>query len=136
MGTSNSFGGAGGGTPLVPSWIQDSGAAAGAERSHQIAPWNALATGILAGALVRIGNKSRAAEIVRLMGDSPAPLFGRVLFHLLCSEPDAAADWYERAIEQREPVAALNASAGFLKPLRASPRWPKLAKMMNLPERV
>jgi len=30
MGTSNSFGGAGGGTPLVPSWIQDGGAAAGA----------------------------------------------------------------------------------------------------------
>jgi hypothetical protein len=26
------------------------------------------------------------------------------------------------------------ASAGFFKPLRASPRWPKLAKMMNLPE--
>ena len=25
------------------------------------------------------------------------------------------------------------ASAGFFKPLRASPRWPKLAKMMNLP---
>jgi len=109
-------------------------AAAAAERAHQIAPWNALGTGILAGALVRIGNKSRAAEIMRLMGDSPAPLFGRVLYHLLCSETDAAADWYERTIEQREPFALIFAAAPVNKPLRESPRWAKLAKMMNLPE--
>ena len=59
-----------------------------------------------------------------------------VYYHLMRSQIDAAIDWYERAIERREPVAALNASAGFLKPLRASQRWPKLARMMNLPESV
>jgi len=61
---------------------------------------------------------------------------GRMIYHLLCSEIDAAADWYEKAIESRAPWAALWASAGFLKPLRSSPRWPKLASMMNLPARA
>ena len=55
------------------------------------------------------------------------------MYHLVCSEIDAAIDWYERDIELRQPGAAHLASAGFFKPLRASPRWPKLAKMMNLP---
>jgi hypothetical protein len=40
----------------------------------------------------------------------------------------------EQAIEQRHPFAAEWASGGFLGPLRASPRWAKLAGMMNLPE--
>ena len=61
-------------------------------------------------------------------------LEGMVFYHLVCSEIDAAIDWYERAIEQRQPMAAMFASAGFFKPLRASPRWAKLARMMNLPE--
>ncbi len=30
MGTSNAYGGAGGGTPLIPSWLQDDGAGGGA----------------------------------------------------------------------------------------------------------
>jgi hypothetical protein len=60
---------------------------------------------------------------------------GMVFYHLLCSEIDAGIDCYERDIEMRHPAAAMLASAGFLKPLRVSPRWPKLARMMNLPER-
>jgi len=56
------------------------------------------------------------------------------LYHLFCSDTDAAIDRYQRNIEQHDLRAAVTASAGFLKPLRAHPRWPKLAKMMNLPE--
>ena len=55
------------------------------------------------------------------------------MYHLVCSEIDEAIDWYQRDIELRQPGAAMLSSAGFLKPLRASPRWPNLAKMMNLP---
>jgi hypothetical protein len=58
---------------------------------------------------------------------------GMMLYHVVCSEIAAAIEWYERGIEQRQPLVAQLASAGFLKPLRASPRWSKLAKMMNLP---
>jgi hypothetical protein len=56
-----------------------------------------------------------------------------ILYHLVCSEIDAAIDWHERAIERRQPGPAMSAASGLYKPLRASPRWPKLAKMMNLP---
>jgi hypothetical protein len=52
----------------------------------------------------------------------------------LCSEIDAVAEWYEKSIELREPMAATRCNALRYKPLRDSPRWPKLAKMMNLPQ--
>jgi hypothetical protein len=68
------------------------------------------------------------------MGDRPNPVWGRINYHLLCSEIDAAADWYERAIQERDPFAVVFASIPWGKDLRESPRWPRLAKMMNLPE--
>ena len=42
---------------------------------------------------------------------TPRPIWGRVEYHLLCSEIDAAADWYERMIEERELFAIVSASA-------------------------
>ena len=78
-----------------------------------------------------MGGTDRAAELLASIPET-APA-GRIMYHVLCSQIDAAAVWYEKAIEIRTPWAALWASAGFLKPLRASPRWPKLARMMNLP---
>jgi hypothetical protein len=56
-----------------------------------------------------------------------------IWFHLVCSETDAAIDSLKLAIEQHSLAAAWYASARPLQALRASPRWPKLAKMMNLP---
>jgi serine/threonine protein kinase len=49
---------------------------------------------------------------------------------------DAAADWYEKAIQARDPFAVVFACIPYGKSLRESPRWPKLAKTMNLPERI
>lgn len=65
---------------------------------------------------------------------SPVGAFplGMLIYYLVCSEIDAAIHVYERAIEQRYAMAAMWASAGFLRPLRSSPRWPELARMMNL----
>ncbi len=107
-------------------------AIAAAERAHRAAPRNTLVIGVLAGALACVGEKSRAEELVRQMGDTPLPIWGRVEYHLLCSEIDAAADWYERVIEEREPFAIMAASAPNCKALRQSARWPRLAKMMNM----
>ena len=98
-----------------------------AEEAFRAAPWNPLVVGLLAGLLVQAGEKERAGKLLELCGT------GMIMYHVVCSEIDAALDWYERYIQLREPGAAHLASAGFLKPLRASPRWPKLAKMMNLP---
>jgi tetratricopeptide (TPR) repeat protein len=105
-----------------------------AEEGFHAGPWEPSVAGLLAGLLVEIGEKERAEKLISTIRET-APV-GMVFYHLIRSEIDAAIDCYERAIERREPVAVMNASAGFLKPLRASPRWHKLAKMMNLPESV
>jgi serine/threonine protein kinase len=96
-----------------------------------MAPWNARVAGVLAAILTRTGERDRAAELRRELKDA-API-GMVVYHILCSELDAAADWYEKCIEQREPFAVMYARTAIAAPLRSSARWPALAKSMNLP---
>jgi len=82
----------------------------------------------------RLGDKNRAAALVREGGDLPDPIWGRALYHLFCDEIDEAASWFERMIQQREPFAIIFARDSVLKPLRASRHWPRLTQLMNLPE--
>jgi serine/threonine protein kinase/Flp pilus assembly protein TadD len=103
-----------------------------AEEAFRRTPLNPLAVGVLAGLLKQSGDKERAEEVLTIpRGVGP---LGMIIYHVICSEIDAAIDWYEHAIEQRQALAAGWASAGFFRPLRWSPRWPKLSRMMNLPE--
>jgi eukaryotic-like serine/threonine-protein kinase len=106
-------------------------ALAAAESARQLAPWNARVAGVLAAILTRTGERDRAAELRREL-KAAAPI-GMVVYHILCSELDAAADWYEKCIEQREPFAVMYARTAIAAPLRSSARWPALAKSMNLP---
>ena len=109
-------------------------AIASLEAAHTAAPWNAMPTGLLAGVLAqRRGDRARVDALLAEMGPSPAPLWGRVWFHLLENNLDEAASWYARVIEQRDPFALVYARAPLLAPLRAHARWPMLARMMNLP---
>ena len=103
-----------------------------AEEAFRVAPWDSLTMGFLARLLTDAGEMDRAAELLEKLPTMIAA--GMVSYHLYGSEVDAALDWYEKGIEQRQPFAALWASSERLKPLRSSPRWPKLATMMNLPE--
>jgi eukaryotic-like serine/threonine-protein kinase len=104
------------------------------KKAHQMAPWHAVPIGLLAGTLFQLGEKDRAADLIRQMPDPPMPIWGRVLYHILVSDIDGAADWYEKMIDSREPFAVVFARSGLIEPLRQSPRWPKLAAMMNLPD--
>jgi len=89
--------------------------------------------GLLAGLLKQSGEKERTEKLVATLREiSP---IGMIIYHVVCSEIDAAIDWYEHAIEQRQPIAAGWASAGFFRPLRSSPRWSDVRRMMNLPEK-
>ena len=108
-------------------------AAAALEKAYRLQPQYALSTGMLAGALVRIGEHARAEQMIRELGDIPRPLMGRVLYHWVCGETDQAADWYERAINGRDPFALVFAEGPLGSAFRASSRWPKLASMMKLP---
>ena len=88
--------------------------------------------GILAGLLKRMGEVDRAEELIQKLmpGEAYGAPLGLCFFYLVCGEIDKAADWIEKAIEQRHPLAAY-LSIWFL---RSTSRWPALAKLMNLPE--
>ena len=107
-------------------------AVASAERAFLNLPHHSMGAGFYAAALRRIGDHDRAASIFMSLGDSPRPIWGRAWYHLLCSEIDEAARWYERMIDARELFAPVYANALYTKELRASSHWPKLARMMNL----
>ena len=102
-----------------------------AEEAVRRSPWSAWAVGFLAGLLALTGDKERAERLIQSM-QGMIPI-GMIVYHLVGGDIDAVIDWYERAIEQRQPMAVLLAAAGYMRRVRSSSRWPKLAKMMNLP---
>jgi serine/threonine-protein kinase len=108
-------------------------AVAAFERAHALAPWFGVASGWLAAAHRLIGREDRADALLAAVGPMSKPLWGRVVYHLLMSELDAAADWYEQMIEERDPFALLYARTPTLAPLRNHHRWPDLAALMKLP---
>jgi tetratricopeptide (TPR) repeat protein len=110
-------------------------ALASAEKAYSLAPWARSSTGYLAGLLKLTGDTGRAQQLLEKLGDGTdygAP-FGFVYYHLVCSEIEQAAEWVEKAIEQREPTIRFLLLLPLAKDLRQSSRWPALAKMMNLP---
>ena len=101
------------------------------EKAHALMPWSSLTAGQLAAILVRTGGVSRADALIKKLkaGEPPDAMAGLVVFHALCGEIDQAAQWAERAIEQRDMPLIQN--LGWL--LRPTNHWPALAKLMNLP---
>ncbi len=57
----------------------------------------------------------------------------QAVYDLLCGDVDRAADWVEKALEQRDHSMMYYLRFVICKPLRASDRWPKIARMVNLP---
>jgi len=101
------------------------------EKAYALTPLP-LAAGQLSALLLRTGETSRADTLLEGLrpGTAWGASTGMAIFHALCDEFDQAAEWVERAIEDRYP--RLVATFGPL--LRSSRRWPALARMMNLPE--
>ncbi len=126
--------------PLVLAYVMKgmmAEALAAAEKGYQIAAWHPRITGLLAGVLARTGKRDRAQGLIGQMSKAQGGLAapsGMVLYHLICGEIDAAADWFEKVIEQRDPIVLSWLRLPLTKPLRESPRWPKIAAMMNLPD--
>ena len=57
----------------------------------------------------------------------------QAIYYLLSGEIDTAADWVEKAIEERHHSILFYLRFVVCQPLRASDRWPKIARMVNLP---
>jgi tetratricopeptide (TPR) repeat protein len=101
------------------------------ERAYALTPWANVIAGQLAALLARTGAKSRADALIEKLrpGKAYGAPTGMAVFHALSGELDQAADWAEQAIAERYPEFVK-----ILGPLLlASPRWPALAKLMNLP---
>jgi eukaryotic-like serine/threonine-protein kinase len=105
--------------------LEDAKRAAG--RAHDLAPWNPGTAGLLAATCARTDHQDQAD--VLLVGMQPV---GVVIYHALCSEFDASADWFKIVLDRRDAIGTLLAAMSCWAPLRAGPRWPKLATMMNL----
>jgi TolB-like protein/Tfp pilus assembly protein PilF len=106
-----------------------------AERALSLAPWYRATVGLYAGLLVRTGQSDRAQDVLKTLDSSES--YGRAramaVFHVCCGQIDLAAESFEKAIEERDPHAPVILQSAIGEPLRLSPRWPKLAALMNLP---
>jgi len=105
-----------------------------ARRTYAIGPWFADGIGVLAGLTKRSGQEiepslAKALGSGEAIGDARA----HALYHLLCGEIEEGADWAEKAIEQHDSSMMLYLRFVVSKRLRASHRWPKIARMMRLP---
>jgi serine/threonine-protein kinase len=107
-----------------------------AEKFHSLAPWYPTAIGYLAGMLMRAGDTARARQLLSQIESGREYLqpLGLVVYYILIRDVEKAADWMERAIQQRVPGVTIHRLIPIFAALRASPRWPALAKLMNLPE--
>ena len=108
------------------------------EKWRHLLPRHLDCIGCLAGLLARTGEGNRAHELVHelLPGEAPGAATGLYFFHLISGNIGEAADWMKKAIGQHHPGVISYVLCPMAKPLRESPRWPALAKMMNLPESV
>jgi eukaryotic-like serine/threonine-protein kinase len=110
-----------------------------AEKGIALSPWSAPNVGLLAGLLVRAGEHARGREVLNALGDGePSEACSAfAIYHLLCGEIDQAVDWAEKAIRRKEQMVTMLLLPKPWGPmLHRSPRWPELARMMNLPETV
>jgi Tfp pilus assembly protein PilF len=118
---------------LMQGRIQE--ALAFAERGYLQVPSHRGVIGQFAGILKSAGNAKRAQELLATLSSGAA--FGEPIgffgYHMACQEWELAAGWLEKAIEQRDTRAPWILPHLFGPGFTASPYWPKLAKMMNLP---
>ena len=106
-----------------------------ARRAYAVGRWFPDTVGLLAALLRRNGDEEESRSIAKELGSGEALGDARThaLFHLICGEIEQAADWVEKAIEQRDSSMRFYLGFVICKGLRSSDRWPKIAKMVNLP---
>ena len=105
------------------------------EEAHALAPLPRV-IGLLAGVLQRAGDTHRAEEMLRKLqpADAHGVPMGLALYHWVLRDFDAEADWFEKAIDQRDPVSSILLRFWYGAELRPTPRWGRLMRKLNLPE--
>ena len=118
-------------------WEHADQAVAAARRAIEVGPWYPDAVATLAATLRRSGEEREAETLYRSLGSGGQ--FGdaraQAVYHLICGEIDTAADWVEKAIDERDHSMRYYLRFVIGRRLRASPRWPTIARMSNIPDR-
>jgi serine/threonine-protein kinase len=106
-----------------------------ARRAHSVGPWLPETTGVLAGLLRRNGDDAESRLVAQSIGSGEdiGEARNHALFHLLCGELDEGADWAEKAVKEHDLSMMMYLRFAVCKELRSSLRWPKIARMLNLP---
>ncbi len=115
-------------------WGQIPEAVAAARHARAIGPWYLDATATLAALLRVSGEDDEARALYQLVGSGKD--FGdsraQAVYYLLCGDVNPGADWTEKAIAERDGSMMYYLRFVVSRALRASDRWPKIARMVNL----
>jgi serine/threonine protein kinase len=116
-------------------WGQLPEAVAAARQARAVGPWYLDATATLAALLRVCGEEDEARALYQMLGSGKD--FGdsraQAIYYLLCGDVNTGADWTEKAIAERDGSMMYYLRFVVSKGLRASSRWPAIARMMNLP---
>jgi tetratricopeptide (TPR) repeat protein len=109
-----------------------------AEKAYSLAPWSTTTRGLLAGILRCTGATNPGHELQPELfpQDQYGTAMGLTLFHVGCSEMEQAANWAERAIEQRDSRMIL--FMGLMRAfqtnmLRRDTTWSAIAAKIGIP---
>jgi hypothetical protein len=117
-------------------WGQRPEAVQAARAAHAVGSWYPDARATLAALLLGSGAEDEARALKQTLGSGE--VFGdcraQAVYHLMCGDVDTGADWTEQAIIERDFSMMYYLRFVVCRPLRASARWPKIARMVNLPD--
>jgi tetratricopeptide (TPR) repeat protein len=118
-------------------WHQLPEAVAAARKAVEVGPWYQDARATLAALLHVSGAEDEALPLQQSLGsgETPGDCRAQALYHLLRGDVDTGADWVEKAIAERDGSMMYYLQFVVCRALRASARWPKIARMVNLPDR-
>ncbi len=116
-------------------WGQLPEAVAAARQAYASGSWYPDAVATLAALLRRTGEEAESRALYDSLGagERADDVRARAVYHLLCGDIDQAADFAEKAIALRDNSMMYYLRFVISRPLRASTRWPAIARMLNLP---
>jgi serine/threonine-protein kinase len=111
-------------------------AVASLERAHALSGGSFFTLGFLAYACGRAGRPEEARRLLEracaIAAESYVPPSAFALGHLGLDEWGVAFDWWNRAIEVRDPLVMPVKSYPFFDPVRMDPRYGAMLRLMNL----
>jgi hypothetical protein len=87
--------------------------------------------------LLRVSGADGEAETLQRSlgsGEGFGDCRAQALYHLMVGDVNTGADWAEKSIAERDFSMMYYLRFVVCRPLRASARWPAIARMVNLPD--